>query len=232
MRGFSYLLIATLFVSLMIIACGSGGPARSQESGNEVVVELPDPDLDSSISLADCLLNRSSKRDYSDRPLTLDEISGILWAAQGITRDWGARTTPSAGGLFPIRLYVVSGNVEGLESGSWLYSPEEHSLTLVTEGELLDDLQDAAVDQQCVGSASCVIVISAIYEVTSWKYGERSTRYIDAEAGAVCQNIYLMCESLGLGTVCIGAFYDDTIASIIGTDNMIRLIMPVGAPEE
>jgi SagB-type dehydrogenase family enzyme len=87
----------------------------------------------------------------------------------------------------------------------------------------------AALSQRCVGSAPVSIVITAVPAITEAKYSDRSMRYIDIEVGCVCQNIYLQCESLGLGTVSVGAFYDDRVAAAIGTDASPRLIMPIGA---
>jgi SagB-type dehydrogenase family enzyme len=161
----------------------------------------------------------------------MDEISQLLWAGQGITSDWGGRTAPSAGALYPIRLYLVVGAVDGLEPGVYLYEPSGHSLREVICGDIRRDLKSAALDQEPVGNAPVSIVITAIPSITEAKYGDRSMRYIDNEAGCVAENIYLECESLGLGTVTIGAFYDDDVAALLGSEVSPRLIMPVGARE-
>ncbi len=221
---FAFLL--TLLVSLTLM---TGGPAMCQTGSDEIVVKLPEPSLDSTKSLEECIAARRSQRSYSDTPLTLEQVSQVLWAAQGITSDRGFRTTPSAGALYPVRLYFVAENVDGLEDGSWLYDPEDHSISLVREGSLLADLQTAAVDQDCVGNAAAALVIAAIPEVTEARYGDRSLRYIDQEVGCICQDVYLQCASLGLGTVAIGAFYDDQVAEVVSTEALPRLIMPLGA---
>ena len=192
-------------------------------------IVLPDPSLDGSASLESMLAGRRSVRQYSNRALTIDEISQILWAGQGITNDRGFRTTPSAGALYPIVLCLVVENVDGLADGVWEYSPEEHSIGLVVEGTLLADLSAAALDQSSVTDASAVLVITAYPEITRARYGDRTMRYVDQEVGCVCQSVYLQCGSLGLGTVAIGAFYDDDVADILTTDAEPRLIMPIGA---
>ena len=214
-----------LIIPLMLVSFGGQTMAQSD---NPLTIKLPDPVKQSDISLEECLAARRSVREYGDRALTIDEVSQLLWAAQGITADWGARTAPSAGGLFPIRMFVAVRDVDGIDAGSWEYLPGEHSIRLVKSGDIADDLCAAALDQECVAHGQIVLIISAIPSITEAKYGDRSMRYIDTEVGAVCENIYLQCESLDLGTVSVGAFYEAEIAEIVGTDNAVRLIMPVG----
>ena len=214
-----------LLISLMIVSFG--GQTMSQDD-NPRTIKLPEPVKQSDMSIEECLAARRSVREYGDRALSVDEVSQLLWAAQGITADWGARTAPSAGGLFPIRLFVAVRDVDGIDPGSWEYLPREHSVRLVKPGDITADLCAAALDQECVAHGQIVLIISAIPSITEAKYGDRSMRYIDTEVGAVCENIYLQCEALDLGTVSVGAFYDDEIAEIVGTDNAVRLIMPVG----
>ena len=216
-----------LFLIISLTIAFFGGQTMAQ-SDTPMTIKLPDPVKQSEVSLEECLAARRSVREYGDRPLTIDEVSQLLWAAQGITADWGARTAPSAGGLFPIRVFVAVRDVDGIDPGSWEYLPREHSIRFVKSGDIADDLCAAALDQECVAHGQIVLIISAIPSITEAKYGDRSMRYIDTEVGAVCENIYLQCESLDLATVSVGAFYDAEIAEIIGTDNSVRLIMPVG----
>jgi SagB-type dehydrogenase family enzyme len=220
-----------VLIFLLALACATGGTAMSQSETGDTVIKLPEPSLEGTLSVEECLSSRRSVRSYGARALTLDEASQLLWAAQGITADWGGRTTPSAGALYPLFIYVVVRNVEGLRQGSWEYDPKEHSLRLVKEGDLLGRLADAALGQACVRDARAALVITAVPEITEARYGDRSMRYIDQEVGCVCQSVYLECESLGLGTVAIGAFYDDDVSAVIGTDALSRLIMPLGPLE-
>lgn len=227
----SILKILGLLLVFVLITIFQGGLAMAEENGDVSVgdtIELPDPVFESEISLEETLVSRRSVRSYEDRPLNLDVVSQLLWAAQGITADWGARTAPSAGGLFPMVIYMVVTDVEGLAPGVWEYNPTDHTITLVKEGELRDDLMEAGLGQDAIGNAPATIILSAIPSITEIKYGDRTMRYIDTEVGAICQNIYLQCEVLGLGTVAIGAFYDDQVAEVVGTSASVRLIMPVG----
>jgi SagB-type dehydrogenase family enzyme len=222
----------TTIILIAAIAAFSSGLAPDQaqtvEEGMEIM--LPEPLTSGSISLEAALASRRSVREYDSRPLTINEVSQLLWAAQGITSDWGGRTAPSAGALYPLKIYLVAGLVDGLDSGVYLYSPQTHSLSRVLSGDIRRDLQTAALNQSSIGQAPVSIVITGVPSITEARYGDRAMRYIDNEVGCVSQNIYLQCESLGLGTVAMGAFYDEDVARAIGTDASPRLIMPVGAP--
>ncbi|MCX6645863.1 MAG: SagB/ThcOx family dehydrogenase [bacterium] len=233
---FSVLFFILFVMALAVII--SGGHAMADDENSEttdsgcVIVELPDPVLDSDFSLEETLLSRRSVRSYDDRPLNLEIVSQLLWAAQGITTDWGGRTAPSAGALYPMVIYLVAGDVEGLDPGVWEYDPVSHSISLIREGDLRLELMGAALGQGPVGDAPATLILSAIPSITEVKYGDRSMRYIDTEVGAICQNVYLQCETLGLGTVAMGAFDDDLVAETVGTSASVRLIMPVGWVEE
>jgi hypothetical protein len=99
------------------------------------VVELPEPMYSSNASIEATLLKRRSIRNYKNEPLSLSDVSQILWAAQGITNKRGFRTAPSAGALYPLEVYIVAGNVNGLANGIYRYKPEGHKLILVREGD-------------------------------------------------------------------------------------------------
>ena len=199
-----------------------------QPIGENIV--LPDPFLDSPISIEQALSERRSVRDYSNAPLTLAEISQLLWAAQGITHPSGYRTAPSAGALYPLEVYLVVGNVEDLPAGVYLYDPEKHLLKLVSEGDIRSELSDAALGQEPVENAAAVIIIAAVFERTTGKYGDRGIQYVHMEVGSAAQNIYLQAVSLDLGTVFIGAFDDEEIKEVVGLQDQEQplCIMPVG----
>jgi len=193
---------------------------------------LPTPQYDSATSVEQALLKRRSVRDYKDAPLALAEVGQLLWAAQGITDLAGFRTAPSAGALYPMEVYVVVGDVAGLSAGVYKYRPADHVLERRAEGNRLAELGRAALGQAAVRDAAVVLVLAAVYERTTQKYGERGVRYVHMEAGHVSQNVYLQAVSLGLGTVAIGAFYDDEVKKVVGlADNEQPLyLMPVGRP--
>jgi SagB-type dehydrogenase family enzyme len=162
----------------------------------------------------------------------LADVGQVLWAAQGITNDRGYRTTPSAGALYPLEVYVVAGSVVDLEAGVYRYRPDGHLLVRIGGGDRRADLQAAAVDQASVGDAPATLVIAAVPERTTAKYGERGTRYVAMEAGHAAENVYLQAAALNLGTVAIGAFDDDRVEEILMLPkNATPLyLMPVGRP--
>ncbi|WP_088334592.1 SagB/ThcOx family dehydrogenase [Methanopyrus sp. KOL6] len=193
-------------------------------------VELPKP-LKMEMSMSEALEKRRSIREYRDEPITLKELSTVLWAAQGITDPRGFRTAPSAGALYPLRVFVVVRKVEGLAPGIYVYDPKTHTLGLVRRGDFTAELQRACLDQEWVGRAAVDLVIVGYERVLRSKYGERSFRYMALEAGHVGQNVYLACTALGLGTVAVGAFYDDRVKEILGItegDAVPLYVFPIG----
>jgi len=186
--------------------------------------------LDSQTSVEEALSKRRSVREYRDAPLTLNEVAQLLWSAQGITSPEGMRTAPSAGALYPLEVYLLAGNVDGLAAGVYHYHPHEHALSKVMEGDRRAALSEAALGQEAIQDGAVVIVIAGVFERTTRKYGERGIQYVHMEVGSVAQNIYLQAESLGLGTVFIGAFYDDQVKSVVGLshDEQPLCLMPVG----
>lgn len=180
------------------------------------IISLPEPWYESDFSVERSLLERRSTRSYTNEPLKLDEVSQLLWAAQGITNTSGHRTAPSAGALYPLEVYIVVGNVEDLAHGIYHYLPENHELELISEGDVRDKLADAALSQSSVREGAVSIVITAIYERTTGKYGERGIRYVHIEVGHAAQNICLQATAMGLGLVTVGAFNDAEVAELLG----------------
>jgi SagB-type dehydrogenase family enzyme len=205
-------------------------PNEMQEIGIGERIQLPEPRYESETSVEEALVQRRSIRDYSGENLTLEELSQLFWAAQGITSPGGGRTAPSAGALYPLELYIVVGDVEGLDRGVYRYSPVEHELEKVKNGDVRAELADAALGQEFIGDAAIDIVFTAVYERTTVKYSERGIRYVYMEAGHAAQNVYLQAEALDLGTVTIGAFYDNDVKDFVGIQEQESplYIMPVG----
>ncbi|XRO75078.1 SagB/ThcOx family dehydrogenase [Methanocaldococcus sp. 28A] len=180
------------------------------------------------IKLEDVLLKRRSVREYISSPLTLRELSHILFAAYGVTNEEGFKTVPSAGATYPLEIYVNVKDVVGLEEGVYKYIPERHSIVRVLDEEVGYELALASLKQMFIAVAPIVLIITANYERTTRVYGDRGFRYVYMEVGCVSQNIYLMATSLGLGTVAVGAFYDNEIKEILKIDEYPLLLMPVG----
>ena len=192
-------------------------------------IKLPSPNYEN-LSVEKALLARRSIRDYKIDPLMFNELSQLLWAAQGITHNRGFRTAPSAGALYPLEVYIVAGNVDSLEPGIYKYKPHGHEIIKIVDGDKRNELCKAALGQSCVRRAPAVIVLTAVYKRVTSKYGERGVRYTHMEVGHASQNICLQAGSLNLGTVVVGAFNDNSVKNILNTqDNEEPLcIMPVG----
>lgn len=207
------------------------------------VIPLPYPRIRGKMSLEEAIAYRRSIRDYLDEPITLEELAQVLWAAQGVTETrYGFRAAPSAGATYPLEVYVVVVAPRGvvlpshdfLEPGSYRYVPQSHSLLIVRQGDLQEPLYRAALEQEWVLNAPVNIVIAAVYERTTRRYGERGIRYVHMEVGHVGQNIYLQATALGLATVAVGAFVDEEVQRIIGAGSHIHplYIMPLARPLE
>lgn len=192
-------------------------------------IKLPHPSYDSKTSIEKTLRERRSIRSYKNVPITISDLSQLLWAAQGISGP-GKRTVPSAGALYPLEVSVVAGSVSGLQPGIYVYKPEGHELLRIVDGDRRDDLSKAARGQPTIRNAPAVLVVSAVYERTTVKYGERGNRYVHMEAGHAAQNVYLQAVSLDLGTVVIGAFDDDEVkrAANLTVREQPLYLMPVG----
>lgn len=203
-------LIGILFIPNII--CQDNREKKMIKDSTSDIIQLPAPSFKSNTSVEEALLKRRSVRNYSNRQLSLSEISQILWAAQGITdKENGLRTAPSAGALYPLEVYLIAANIKDFDAGIYKYNPQNHTLMKIAAGDKREAIYNASLKQESITSASALIVITAIYERTSVKYGKRTERYVDIEVGHVGQNIYLQAVSLELGTVMIGAFEDDAL---------------------
>ena len=197
------------------------------------IFTLPEPVFDSSFSVEKALLKRRSIREYSDKPLKIDEVSQLLWATQGVTHFEGFRTAPSAGALYPLEVYMAVGNVENLKSGIYRYNPFKHEIARIKAGDFRRDLSHAALGQEWVENGSVCFVITGVYDRTTRKYGSRGIRYVDMEAGHAAQNLLLQATVLDIGCVTVGAFYDNHVRRIlgIGTEEFPLYLIPAGKKE-
>jgi SagB-type dehydrogenase family enzyme len=223
--SFLSVLFSSVFTPAAIVAEGNPLSGLSPEA-----IILPPPLYDSKTSVEKAMHDRRSVRQYQNLPMTLSDLSQLLWAAQGSSGFRGRRTAPSAGALYPLDVFVVTGNVTGLAVGIYSYDPQKHELVRIAQGDAREKLSAAALRQSSIGKAAAVLVISAIYERTTVKYGERGIRYVHMEAGHAAQNVYLQAVSLNLGTVVIGAFDDEAVRTVLhlGEQGQPLYIMPVG----
>jgi SagB-type dehydrogenase family enzyme len=191
-------------------------------------ITLPVPTLKGKVSLEEALALRRSVRSFTAGSLMLAEIGQLLWAAQGITRDWGGRTAPSAGALYPLEVYVATAD------GLYHYVPQGHKVRVESTADLRQALWKASLKQDAIRQAPAVFVIAAVYARTEGKYGARAERYVKLEAGHAAQNLLLQAVALGLGGVPIGAFHDDQVQTALSllTDHAPLYLIPVGHPQE
>ncbi len=197
------------------------------------VIPLPEPFYKSETSIEEALLKRKSVREYKDEPLELNEIAQLLWAAQGITYTKLRRTTPFAGALYPLEIYLVSGNIKTIEPGIYSYQPADHTLTLIKKGDKRKQLSAAALMQEAPRMAPATIVIAVDYHRTTRKYLKKGNKFVHMEAGHSAQNIYLQAVSLKLGVVCMGAFIGSIVKEILKLTKKQEplYLIPVGIPQ-
>lgn len=224
--GFS-LFIPSCSGTLAVPAQAPIAPVNSATPVNvlQANIKLPEPILKSGVSLEEALSKRRSIRAYADVPLTLNDVSQLLWAGQGITDSSGKRTAPSAMASYPLTLYLVAGNVEGLNPGLYIYQPSGHELISVKDG----DYRESIGNQSSMQKAPIDIVITANYDKVK-AAADNGQKWAYLEGGHVAQNICLEATALDLGTVTVGGFIEDQVKNVIGlTGNTgVLYVLPVG----
>jgi SagB-type dehydrogenase family enzyme len=182
--------------------------------------------------LWEVMARRRSLRDFLPEDISLDDLSQLIWATQGITGsvfDFRLRVTPSAGALYPIETYIAVNRVIALSPGVYHFNVRKNALEQLTEGDFKVGISASALDQSMAREAAVVFVWTAVVERTKWKYRERGYRYLYLDAGHIGQNLYLAATSLGLGCCTIGAFYDDEVNRLIGVDGQGETAVYLGA---
>ncbi|PWR76031.1 SagB/ThcOx family dehydrogenase [Methanospirillum stamsii] len=197
-------------------------PMEDDFSGT--IIPLPDPDAGTieSLDISVAIESRESIRKYLDTPLTIEELSYLLWCTQGvkwILEDCSFRTVPSAGARHAIDTYLLINKINTIKPGLYRFLAFEHSLGMISEDKGITDLVfRAGMSQQCIQeSALCFIWVADSYRMT-WRYGERGFRDIFLEAGHICQNLYLSAQAVGCGVCAIGAFMDNDLNHLLNID--------------
>ncbi len=190
-------------------------------------IQLPKATSKGKISLEEAISKRRSQRSFSQKDLSLEQISQLLWAAQGITAMIGGfsfRAAPSAGALYPMEIYLLT------KDGLFHYLPLNHELKILGEKDLRNALASCAWGQDAISQASLDIIICAVYSRVTSKYGQRGIRYVHIEAGHIAQNIHLQAVALGLASVPIGAFNDEDVKKLLllSPNHEPLYIIPVG----
>jgi SagB-type dehydrogenase family enzyme len=187
------------------------------------VVELPEPRLDGGLPAARAIATRRSTRDYVPTPMSSDELSRLLYLTSGISTDKfgnARRTAPSSGALYPIEVYAVVHNVEGVDPGVYHYAYREHALEQVRSGDFRAHVVEHGIAQEFLGECAVVLYLTMIMQRMRPKYQDRSYRYGLLEAGHLGENAYLAATSMGLGACGVGAFMDDAMNEMLGVDGV------------
>jgi SagB-type dehydrogenase family enzyme len=195
------------------------------------VISLPKPEFENNISFWNVIRKRKSTRNYSEKPISLQELSQLLFGMSGITRKsprFAFRTVPSAGGLFPIEIYPVVNNVSDLESGVYHYRVLKHQLEMIKPGDFREEVMNACLGQRMVLKSAVSFILTAVIERSKWKYLQRTYRYIYLDAGHIGQNLYLTGEALNLGVCSIGAIFDDELNNLLELDGVKETTLYVG----
>ena len=217
-------------------------PVEKPFDADATRIELIGPDQFQGIERLDLLSaikNRQSHRKFVDESLSLEELSLLLWATQGIRQrfDKGTalRTVPSAGARHALETYLCIFNVEGVEEGVYRYLPLEHELLLEChEPYTRTRLVEATLGQSFAGKAAVVFIWTAVPYRMEWRYGLAAHKVIALDAGHVCQNLYLACQAVGAGTCAVGAYHQqlmDRLVRVDGEDEFVIYLAPVGKVE-
>ena len=192
--------------------------------------ELPEPRTDGDVSIEETLLKRRSIRSYSSKAMTLEEVSQLLWAAQGITNSKGYRTAPSAAASYTLETYLVVGDVDNLAEGVYRYQPAGHKLTKVHDGDYRPQLTTASVGRYFIEGGAIYILFTGIYSRIGTTAGGEGAKYVHMEVGHAAQNVYLQAVALGLATVVNGGIDGDSIRRILelSVNEEPLYFMPVG----
>lgn len=218
-------LVILVFAAFHLYSSGKEEEIMEKQKKEETEIRLSPPREKGPLSLEECIKRRRSRRSYTPTSLSSEEISQLLWATQGITNERrGYRAAPSAGALYPIELYLVKND------GLYHYEPKGHKLRKQGSKDLRETLAGAAYGQRYVLQAPIDVVICAVYERVTGKYGERGVRYTHMEVGHAAQNLHLQAVALGLGSVPIGAFNDEEVSRILSLPKNQKplYIIPVG----
>ncbi len=211
-------------------------PVQKPCPEDRVRIPLPEPGLGDPVTVGQAIGRRCSHRRFLEDPLTLQELSFLLWATQGVRRRVSGattlRTVPSAGARHAFETYLAVQRVQDLEPGIYRYLPLEHAIVLERQPpDLPVALSVGSLGQSWIAGAAVTFCWSTIPERMEWRYDLAAHRVIAMDAGHVCQNLYLACEAVGAGTCAIAAYDQramDDLLGIDGQDEFTVYLAPVG----
>ena len=200
------------------------------------VIDLPARDAVEfgQIDLTQAIDQRRSVREFSAAPLTIGELSYLLWCTQGVKQNIPGRATmrtvPSAGARHALETFLLVNRVQGLPAGLYRFLATAHKLLVVQEGEdLAARVVRGCLGQQFAGESAVTFIWVADACRMTWRYGQRGYRYLHLDAGHVCQNLYLAAEAVACGACAIAAFDDDEMNRILGLDGQRQFVIYIAA---
>jgi SagB-type dehydrogenase family enzyme len=232
---FTQALLQTRYPELSPTPQESGEPQPAIElpiPEEAVLVALPDPAglTFPATALREVIENRRSARHYSPQPLSLEELSALLWLTQGVQkvtrRPITLRPVPSAGARHAFETILLVNRVEGLQPGLYRYIATRHALiNLAAPADIAEQIRGACLQQDQITGSAVTFIWMAVTERMAWRYVERSLRYLHLDAGHVCQNLYLAGEAIGCGTCAIAAFEDEKMNEVLGLDGVEQFVI-------
>jgi SagB-type dehydrogenase family enzyme len=215
-------------------------PLEQPYAGEGKLIDLPEP---KTIELPDfglrhAIEQRRSHRTFSRHPLTINELSYLLWCTQGVQRAAPKvqstgyetlrtfRTVPSAGARHAFETYLFINHVDDLPAGLYRFLALEHKLVEVDGDDAMGKkISRACLDQNWMENAGVIFIwVADVYRM-AWRYTERGYRYMFYDAGHVCQNLYLVAESIGCGACAIGAYDDDAMNGLLNLDGIDQFVI-------
>jgi SagB-type dehydrogenase family enzyme len=214
-------------------------PLQKPYAENAVLVDLIPPESLTlkTLPTLEAINQRSSHRKYADTPLTLEELSYLLWATQGVHEVWREgiavrRTVPSAGARHPFETYLAINRVENIGSGLYRYLSIDHKLLqLTTDPDLANKIASACHHQGFVSRSAVTFIWTAIPYRTEWRYSLMTPKLVNLDAGHVCQSLYLAATSINAGVCAIAAYNQqemDAVLGVDGEDEFAIYVAPVG----
>ena len=221
-RKKKYIIALPILVICLILALGA-----NQAFSKSVIktLKLPNPKTSGAVSLEESIDLRRSERSYKANDLSLPQLAQLLWSAQGITDpDWGLRAAPSAGAIYPLEIYIIKA------SGIFHYVPKDNKIEQLSREDRRSALAQAALGQNFINEAPVTFVIAANFQKVRQKYGGRTERYVYMEAGHAAENLHLQAVAMELGSVAVGAFWDDIAKKVCELPDELHPIylIPVG----
>jgi SagB-type dehydrogenase family enzyme len=213
-------------------------PVQKPYPEEKQAIRMPKPHEWKNINhkgIVSAIMDRKSQRKYLNKPLSIEELSFLLWSTQGVRKNLGStvlRNVPSAGNRHPFETYICVSNIEGLTPGVYRYLPVEHELLFeFAVADMAGKITDATMGQLFVCTAPAVFIWTAIPYRTEWRYSVASYKVIAIDVGHVCQNLYLACEAIGAGTCAIAAYDQklmDELVKVEGAEEFTIYLAPVG----